>query len=195
MVWPCHEERERVNAQGCDAVKDEGKRRPRLRWLDNIDRHQKGKNTSLKEVLQTKCFENIQDWRTLISRSTDRNSAEDPWAPPWSVVNSEHHSPLMQIMIQCTMLRCKITFYYDAYDTWAGILEPTASSWFLDRGLHLCNRISSTQKFNSCLLHPYSSTIQGHLVWSCGSTSHSVRGVELEEKEKLEKKTKFSWTI
>ena len=42
MVWPCHEERGRVNAQGCDAVKGEGKetkRRPRLRWLDNIDRH------------------------------------------------------------------------------------------------------------------------------------------------------------
>ena len=56
MVWPCHEERGRVNAQGCDAVKGEWKEikmRPILRWLDNIDRHQKGKNTSLKEVLRT----------------------------------------------------------------------------------------------------------------------------------------------
>ena len=25
MVWPCHGEKGRVNAQGCDAVKDEGK--------------------------------------------------------------------------------------------------------------------------------------------------------------------------
>ena len=47
-------------------------------WRDNIDRHRKGKNTSLKEVLRTKCFENRRDRRTLISRSTDRNSGEDP---------------------------------------------------------------------------------------------------------------------
>ena len=51
--------------------------RAKSTWLDNIDRHQKGKNTSLKEVLRTKCFENRHDWRTLISRSTDRNSGED----------------------------------------------------------------------------------------------------------------------
>ena len=25
MVWPCHEERRRVNAEGCNEVKDEGK--------------------------------------------------------------------------------------------------------------------------------------------------------------------------
>ena len=41
--------------------------RPRLRWLDNIDSHLKGNNTSLKEVLETKCFENRKDWRILIS--------------------------------------------------------------------------------------------------------------------------------
>ncbi len=42
-------------------LKMKGKRprgRPRLRSLDNIDSHLKGKNTSLKEVLETKCFEN-----------------------------------------------------------------------------------------------------------------------------------------
>ena len=42
-------------------LKMKGKRprgRPRLRWLDNIDSHLKGKNTSLKEVIETKCFEN-----------------------------------------------------------------------------------------------------------------------------------------
>ena len=42
------------------------------------------------------------------------------------------------------------------------------------------------------LIHAYSSTIHGHLVWSCGhimptiarsSTSRSVRDVELEEKD------------
>ena len=92
-------------------------KRPRgnITWLDNIDRHQKGKNTSLKEVLRTKCFENRHDWRTVISRSTDRNSGEDPLVPSRSGVSSEHHSPLLQIMIQCTMLRCKSTFYYDTY--------------------------------------------------------------------------------
>ena len=56
------------------------RKRPRGKttWLSNIDRHQKGKNTSLKEFLRTKCFENKHDWRTLISRSTYRNSGEDP---------------------------------------------------------------------------------------------------------------------
>ena len=34
---------------------------PRLRWLDNIDSHVKGKSTSLKEVLGTNCLENRQD--------------------------------------------------------------------------------------------------------------------------------------
>ena len=80
MVWPYHEEIGRVNAQSYDAVKGEWKeikRRPRLRWLENIYRHQKGKNTFLKEV-RTKCFENRQYWRTLISRSTDSNSGEYP---------------------------------------------------------------------------------------------------------------------
>ena len=43
------------------------RRRPILRWLDNIISHLKGKNTSLKEVIETKCFENRKDWRTLIS--------------------------------------------------------------------------------------------------------------------------------
>ena len=41
--------------------------RPRLRRLDTIDSHLKGKKTSLKEVLETKCFENRKYWRTLIS--------------------------------------------------------------------------------------------------------------------------------
>ena len=43
-------------------LKMKGKR-PRLRWLDNIDSHLKGENISLKDVLET-----------LISRSTDRSS-------------------------------------------------------------------------------------------------------------------------
>ena len=62
-------------------LKMKGKRprgRPRLSWQDNIDSHLKGKKTSLKEVLETKCFENRKDWSTLISYSTDRNSGEDP---------------------------------------------------------------------------------------------------------------------
>ena len=62
-------------------LKMKGKRpkgRPRLRWLDNIDSHLQGKKTSLKEVLETKCFENRKDWRTLIYYSTDRSSGEDP---------------------------------------------------------------------------------------------------------------------
>ena len=33
MVWPCHEERGRVNAQGCDAVKDEGKETKRKDYV------------------------------------------------------------------------------------------------------------------------------------------------------------------
>ena len=56
------------------------RKRPRGKttWLDNIDGNQKGNNTSLKEVLRMKYFENRHDWRTLISRSTYRNSGEDP---------------------------------------------------------------------------------------------------------------------
>ena len=43
-------------------LKMKGKRpRGNTTWLDNIDRHQKGKNKSLKEVLRTKCFENRHD--------------------------------------------------------------------------------------------------------------------------------------
>ena len=62
-------------------VKMNGKRprgRPILRWLDNIDSHLKVKNTSLKEVLGTNCFDNRQHRMTLLSRSTDRSSGEDP---------------------------------------------------------------------------------------------------------------------
>ena len=45
-------------------LKMKGKRlrgRPRLRWPDNIDSHLIGKNTSLKEVLGTKCFKNREN--------------------------------------------------------------------------------------------------------------------------------------
>ena len=61
-------------------LKRKGKRprgRPRLGWLDNIDSHLKGKATSPKEILETRCFENRNDWRTLISYSTDMSSGED----------------------------------------------------------------------------------------------------------------------
>ena len=87
--------RARVNAEGCNEVKDEGKETNRktntvrLRWLDNIDSHLKGNNTSLKEVFETKCFENRQDWRALIARSTDRSkcSGGDHCAHTWSIVS------------------------------------------------------------------------------------------------------------
>ncbi len=58
------------------------RRRPRLRWLDNIDSHLKGNNTSLKEVLETKCFENRQDWGKLFYRPADRSSGDDNWLLP-----------------------------------------------------------------------------------------------------------------
>ena len=127
----------------------ETKRRPRLRWLDNIDRHHKGKNTSLKEVLRKECFKNRQNWRTLISRSTDRNSGEDPSSATWSVVSSEHHSPLLQIIIQCTMqeyilLRTYMWLCSRCIGTNGNQLVP---------GQWACNRVFSTKKINSCLLH------------------------------------------
>ena len=53
---------ERVNAQGCDAVKYEGKETNRED--DVATQHRlppERKKTSLKEVLQTKCFENRHD--------------------------------------------------------------------------------------------------------------------------------------
>ena len=33
MVWPCHEEKGRVNAQVCDAVKDEAKETKRKDYV------------------------------------------------------------------------------------------------------------------------------------------------------------------
>ena len=71
MVWPCHKERCRFNAEGCNEVKDEGKQtkwKTTTKVARHIDSHLKGKNTSLKEVLETRCFENREDWRALISR-------------------------------------------------------------------------------------------------------------------------------
>ena len=66
-------------------LKMNGKRqrgRPRLRYLDNIDSHLKGNNTSLKEVLETKCFENqiLEDIIDFLLNFllTDRSSGEDP---------------------------------------------------------------------------------------------------------------------
>ena len=62
-------------------LKTKGKRprgRTRLRCLDNIDSHLKRKNTSLKEVLETKCFENPKYSRALTSYLTDMSSGEDP---------------------------------------------------------------------------------------------------------------------
>ena len=81
MVWHVMRREEESTLRVVMKLKMKGKiprGRPRLRWLDNIDSHLKGRNTSLKEVFETKCFENRQDWRTLISRSTDRSSGEDP---------------------------------------------------------------------------------------------------------------------
>ena len=59
MVWSCHEE---DCNEDCNEVKDEGKetkRKTNTRWLDNMDSHLKGKNTSQKDVLETKCLEDI----------------------------------------------------------------------------------------------------------------------------------------
>ena len=84
MVWPCHEESVSVNTEGFGKakVKMKGKRpRGRLRWLDIIDSHLKGKNTSLKERIETKCFEKLHYWGTLISGSTDRSGEVLPRSP------------------------------------------------------------------------------------------------------------------
>ena len=83
MVCPCHEENGESTLRVVMKLKMKGKRpRGRRRLykvvIDNINNHLKGKNTYPKEVLENKCFENRQDWRTLISRPTDRSSGEDP---------------------------------------------------------------------------------------------------------------------
>ena len=69
------------NAEGCNEVKDEGKETEGKTntkvVLDNINNHLKRKNTSPKEVIEKKCFENRQDWRTLIFLSTDMSYGED----------------------------------------------------------------------------------------------------------------------
>ena len=82
MVWPRHEVRGRVNGK---VKRPRG--RPIQRWLDNIDRNAEGKNTSLREVIGTKCFENREDWRTLISRTTERSCGEENRAPILSMMS------------------------------------------------------------------------------------------------------------
>ena len=55
-------------------------------WLDNIDSHLKGKHASLKEIRETKCFEQHRQGRTtLISRSPSRSSGEDNRASTWNI--------------------------------------------------------------------------------------------------------------
>ena len=61
MVWPRHEVRARVNGKV-----NRLRGRPIQRWLDNIDSNAEGKNTSLRGVIGTKCFDNREDGRTLI---------------------------------------------------------------------------------------------------------------------------------
>ena len=73
---PSHDVRGRVNGEV-----NRLRGRPIQRWLDNIDSNAEGKNTSLKEVLGTKCFENREDGRTLISQTTERSCGEDYRAP------------------------------------------------------------------------------------------------------------------
>ena len=68
LRWFGHEERRRVNSDGCDEIKDEGKETKRKTKTEvarqhRFDRHKKGKNTSLKDVLGTKCFDNTEGWR------------------------------------------------------------------------------------------------------------------------------------
>ncbi len=156
-------------------------------WLDNIDRHQKGKNTSLREVLRTKCFENRHDWRTLISRSTDRNSGVDHWAPSrsggeqWASFSSpaDHDSVHDAQMQEYILLR----------HVWLlSILEPTASSWFLDRGFIYAT--GSPPLRNQQL--PTSRLFINHALWSY----HANLVPPLRRRiQKGEKNTKFSWTI
>ena len=75
MVWPCHEERGRVNAEGCDEVKDEGKETKRKTKAKVARQHrwppQRKEHISLKEVLGMTFFENREDWKRLISQPTD----------------------------------------------------------------------------------------------------------------------------
>ena len=59
--------------------------KPRLK--DNIDSHLEGKSTFLKDVLETKCFKNRHDRRTLLSRSTDWSYGVDHCAPISSMVS------------------------------------------------------------------------------------------------------------
>ena len=89
-------------------------------------------------------------------------------------------------MIQCTMLRCKSTLYYDTYGSWAGHIGTNGKQLVPGQGA------SSIQPG---LLHPENQQLPtsrlfiNHALWSYhanlahGSTSHSVRDVELDEKD------------
>ena len=55
MVLPCRKD---ISMMKLKIKTKRPRGRPKIRWLDNIDSHLKTKNTSLKEILATKCFEN-----------------------------------------------------------------------------------------------------------------------------------------
>ena len=71
MVWPCHEERRRVSAEGCNEVKDEGKETKRKTKTKAARQHrqppERTKNTPPKEDEMFRESKRLEPWRTLIS--------------------------------------------------------------------------------------------------------------------------------
>ena len=50
MVWPCHEEKGRVNAQGCDAVKGEEKETKRKDYVARQHRSPPERKEHISEI-------------------------------------------------------------------------------------------------------------------------------------------------
>ena len=63
MVWPCHEEKGRVNAQGCDAVKDEGKEIKRKDYVARQHRSRPERKENISE--RSPPNEMFREWTRL----------------------------------------------------------------------------------------------------------------------------------
>ena len=72
--------------------------RPRLTWLHRYPSERKEHISARRP-----CFENRQDWRTLISRSPDRSSVEDP---TWSRVREQ----LQTVDLKLSPVQCRYYF-------------------------------------------------------------------------------------
>ena len=123
--------RRRLNAEGCNEVKDEGKDTKR-KTNTKLARYMKGRNPSLKEVLETKCFENRKDWRTwvgfLLNRQEFRRRPVNSYVDYGERGKVRYHlhifvgqsSPSFPVLSVFHHVRCQFIFFH----IFPGVVDP-----------------------------------------------------------------------